>query len=252
MRAAAARAGLALGLLPALLLGGACRFEGASLQEKSVSALSIANVYVGEELLASYVARRAPMLLAGVRLEATERAARFEYFSTATAIDARGYYLTSAHGIDPPPLQLYWPGAHTLVPARVVWSCDDLDLALIHAAGVRAAFPWAPAESIGVHEPVASGGYPGGEFHEAAGAVLRVEALRPDCESMDAVRIVHDAPLRIGDSGGPLVDLAGRLLGIDTSGERIPLPGFTTVSVAVRPDLARIRELIEIDQALQP
>ncbi len=240
---------LAIGVLAAL---GACRFEGASLREKTISAESIAEVLVGDETLPGFLAHRTPMLLAGVRLQAPERMAHFDSFSSATTIDSRGYYLTAAHGIDPPPLHLYWPGAHSLVPARVVWSCEDLDLALIHAAGERAAFEWLPDEEVVPGILVASGGHPGGDFQEAAGELLRSSSLRLHCESMDALRIVHSTPLRIGDSGGPLVDHFGRLIGIDTSGERVPLPGFASVAVAVRPDIARIRELIELDQALQP
>ena len=243
---------MSLRLAVLLFFVAACRFEGASLREKSVSAETIADVLVGDEKLVHFVAHRTPMLLSGVRLRADEGAAHFDYYSSAAAVDRRGYYLTSAHGIDPPPLYLYWPGAHSLVPARVVWSCQDLDLALIHARGERPSFEWAPLDTIVPTAPVASGGYPGGEFLEAAGSVLRLEPAHPQCEQMHATRIIHDAPLRVGDSGGPLVDLTGRLIGIDTSGERVPLPGFTPISVAARPAVERIRELIHLDLALQP
>ena len=132
-------------------------------------------------------------------------------------------------------------------PATLVWSSQDLDLAVIRIVGGASAFP--PVE-LAVSSPemnsdlaVHAVGYPGLSDHVSdsptavptytKGVVSRITV--GTWGTGQRLRIVqHDAAINPGNSGGPLFDACGRVIGVNTAGPRVRVtntPGGPTIDV---------------------
>jgi S1-C subfamily serine protease len=155
----------------------------------------------------------------------------------ASAIDARGYFLTSAHGLadGSEVLLVRFPGGPEVEPerAQVVWlggvERGGPDLALLRVKrSLSAVFAWSPAPAVGAtvfvmgSQPHADPGPPA-TLLPLSGRLSRVSV---EIFQEGGWRIEHDAPLRPGDSGGPVVDSAGRLAAVSyATARRVILPG---------------------------
>jgi serine protease Do len=180
---------------------------------------------------------------------------------TAIPVTADGYYVTAAHclsglegGAPASLVSLVVTNGRDIRhgPARLVWMSDQGDLALLHSkAAPFDVLGWETAESRPDSTVVASGyesvigaaalGQPGGYAGPSAG-LYRGRGRT----TSDFSEVLHDAPLAPGDSGGPLVTGSGKLIGVNT---RITGGLFRRGwSVALQPDAARLRTLIEADR----
>lgn len=156
----------------------------------------------------------------------------------ASAIDARGYFLTSAHGLanGSEVLLLQFAGGARVHSerAQVVWRGEvdqgGPDLALLRVRRPSdAVFVWSAAPAPGTPAFVL-----GSQPHEAPGppaALLplsdRLSRVRAESFREGGWRIEHDAPLQPGDSGGPVVDGDGRLIAVTyATARRVILPGI--------------------------
>jgi len=156
----------------------------------------------------------------------------------ASAIDARGYFLTSAHGLanGSEVLLLQFAGGARVHSerAQVVWRGEvdqgGPDLALLRVRRpLDAVFVWSAAPAPGTPAFVF-----GSQPHEAPGppATLlplsgRLSRVRAESFREGGWRIEHDAPLQPGDSGGPVVDGDGRLIAVTyATAQRVILPGI--------------------------
>lgn len=203
-----------------------CQYRPAPLT-RQISGEAWAGVQVEHQPLLDYVRQRTAVLVTpwgGV--------------GCASAIDARGYFLTSAHGLmlGSEVLLLRFPGGPRLQSerARVVWrgdvERDGPDLALLRVGRpLDSVFAWSAAPAVGVPIFVM-----GSQPHGPPGPPATLLALsgRLSRVSFERVteggwRIEHDAPLQPGDSGGPVVDASGRLVAVNyATARRVILPGL--------------------------
>ncbi len=178
----------------------------------------------------------------------------------AVAVDRRGYLATAAHLVGPDPILLVMigdGGRATLRPARVVYRGDaDFDFALLNVPGPLAtAFTWSPTDALGVGTVlVAAGpnlsavaGTARFQIEAAAGRLVEVTQATPTDACPGYRKVFGSLPTHHGDSGGPLFTLDGRLVAIHSAG-RSPWLGDDWRSLAIRPDDAWLRGVIENDQ----
>jgi S1-C subfamily serine protease len=179
-------------------------------------------------------------------------------WGAAAAIDARGYFLTAAHCVQPGPVYLYVQGRveKRLYQARIVWAGqgqDAPDLALIYVPtpGVKI-FDWAdlpkPGDSLLGEGTHFSDGVIGADFFWGE--------VREVCQKSSvpgATIIYHDGPAQGGDSGGPVLSKDGRLIGINTDVTHLLRIGGVywktarTRGVAIRPESGWLQGMIERD-----
>lgn len=180
---------------------------------------------------------------------------------SATAVDARGYFLTAAHCVGKDSVRLVLlrdTRRSAVVPARVVWRGDvdqgGPDLALLRTAGpIPFAFEWAPRVMEGQPVLVCGPDYEEGVERSylmdcIAGRVTAVGRSARSGEPIEEFR--HDAPVHQGDSGGPVVALDGRLIGINYATVRLVLLPPLSVRVGVnasRPALGWLQAMIDED-----
>ena len=202
-----------------------CQHRPTSL-ERRVSGQAWSGREVEQQPLLDYVRQRTAVLITP-----------WGGIGCASAIDARGYFLTSAHGLaDGSEVRLMrFPGGPRLESerAQVVWlggvEADGPDLALLWVKrSLSAVFAWSPAPEVGASVFVM-----GSQPHSEPGPPATLLALsgRLSRVSVEAFqeggwRIEHNAPLQPGDSGGPVVDSAGRLVAVSyATARRVILPG---------------------------
>ena len=206
--------------------------------ERNLSFAPYENTQIDSLPARSYVARRTAMLFAGANVTTGDPAApetlhlrlsgRGRYSSsTATAIDRRGYFLTTGHSVERSPLFVIYfdGGGMSLAPARVVWrghyEQHQPDLAVLHIdRPLPEAFTWTNRYQAGNRLLAAGPEYDRPEIRNLvcfAGELLRV-VEHPD-NNPPRTSIFHSAPVHPGDSGGPLTTTDGRLVAINIGNE---------------------------------
>ena len=167
----------------------------------------------------------------------------------ATAVDARGYYLTAAHVVGTDPLWVIVGGGESPArPARVVYRGDaDFDVAVLSVGRpIDGAFRWAAAGEPGVGSAVVEVGPT--DLTDAGRIGMQVFAGRVEATAREAgvdgrYELVDTSlPARPGDSGGPVLTPAGSLVAIMVRGHP-----FSTTTTALRPDPAWLRDVIDGD-----
>ncbi|WOO43693.1 serine protease [Rubellicoccus peritrichatus] len=168
---------------------------------------------------------------------------------SAVAISSDGYFLTAAHNVG---------GGHPVWlvsksradpyfgKARVVWTMEKADVALLHIEAQPSQFCMLAEALPQPDSMVILGG------HRWGNSAGRVVGITPQETGIDSfIEIEHNAPMVKGDSGGPLIDSQGRLLGINHAWTTDHLwPRYhSTIATAVT-DLA-LRRIIEKDAAQQ-
>jgi serine protease Do len=175
-------------------------------------------------------------------------------------VDADGYIVTNAHVIEgahriqveiaPPPTDpstghSILPAPSRLVPARVIATDEETDLAVIKVdqTGLPT-LDFADSDEVKPGQLVLAFGSPMGlNSSVTLGVVSAVARQLDDDDPM--IYLQTDAPINPGNSGGPLVDMEGRVVGINTlilsqSGGNEGL-GFAAPSNIVRNVYAQIR-----------
>ncbi len=167
-------------------------------------------------------------------------------------IDPEGYIMTNSHVIDgaqkvevvvPPPdadgrLATALSGKMNIVPARIVGTTSELDLALLKIDNVKVpALPLATYSQVHQGETVFAFGSPGGLRNTLTHGMVSAVARQIDPDSPQ-IYVQTDAPINPGNSGGPLVNIRGEVVGVNTfilsqSGGNEGL-GFAIPSATVR------------------
>jgi len=163
----------------------------------------------------------------------------------AAAVSADGYYLTAAYDLSlgPAHLVIEAGGEVRSAPARVVWTDEDFDVALLHAdLAPEDFFALVPDRELAEGEVVLSFSHMLG----AAAGQLSTDVDLPEEGEYVALTLPHSTPLRRGFSGAPAITLDGELLGVDTSTGWETI--FTRRSWMSRVRPARLRELMEKDR----
>ena len=167
-------------------------------------------------------------------------------------IDPEGYIMTNSHVIDgaqkveivvPPPdadgrLATALSGKMNIVPARIIGTSSELDLALLKIDNVKVpALPLATYSQVHQGETVFAFGSPGGLRNTLTHGLVSAVARQIDPDSPQ-IYVQTDAPINPGNSGGPLVNIRGEVIGVNTfilsqSGGNEGL-GFAIPSATVR------------------
>lgn len=267
-------AGLARTALALLSLAGAgCVTRVTTSAERSASLSPFVREKIAAEPIRDYLLKRSAFLLAGKRLTITSsrttagfgRSFRIKSTSlrcgTAAAIDPRGYFLTASHNVegDAPYLAFYRDGRMQFESCRVVWQGNfkkgQPDLAILRIpTRLEFTFAWAPEMQAGSTALAAGLDAGKGTMFKLvcfAGPLLRLSERTSPAPAHTVV--YHHAPIHSGDSGGPLVSLDGRLVGVNIEiRPGIPFGLSPQTSVAHRPDLAWLRQVIDADFAQNP
>lgn len=111
-------------------------------------------------------------------------------------------------------------------PARVIWSSETLDLALLSSPTLKApplplaiALPAKGSQVISIGFPGDANRFMKPDHLEstATQGIIGRNFKSPWFRKGDPINIVqHSAPINKGNSGGPLIDLCGRVLGVNT------------------------------------
>lgn len=258
-----------------LLAGCATRHVAhtATTEERAASFAAFAALRVSGQPLEDFLVQRSAVLVGGAQIAfdvsaAGPKAVSYRVvgphhfgISTATAVDRRGYFLTTAHSITAGPLYLVYSTGEGLRVAepRVVWRGDpdagpDLALLCIDRP-VERVFEWADGfrANDGVVEVGPNFETPLSFAIDCFGgrAVQTVRRAFRDGEVNGSI-LLHTAPGHPGDSGGPLATKDGRLLAIAVGGLNRFNPwrmSFENLHRAHRPDLGWLRRTIERDFA---
>ena len=112
-------------------------------------------------------------------------------------------------------------------PARLVWSSEELDLAVLAVDGLTLPPVTLGTMALRTRERVWALGYPGVADHisqahdvtSTGGVISRLHAAPWPGSGGRALDIIqHDAAINPGNSGGPLVNDCGAVIGVNTSG----------------------------------
>ncbi|MDO8545401.1 MAG: serine protease [Opitutaceae bacterium] len=253
----------------ALALLGGC-VSSPSSAERAASFQPFASRRVGAEPLQDFLTQRTAVLIGGMPADAVStvctesvasalKAVHGRYaVGSATAIDARGYFLTAAHCLEWQPLHVVRAdGARIrLSMARVVWrgdpSAEGGDLAVLAIdESLRGHFSWADPVEAG--EPVVG---VGPNYDAAAdfglgcfsGRTLKLEK-HAEVEPRGTT-VFHSGPMHLGDSGGPLATTGGQLIAVnvgDIHELNLLRLSHEKASRAHRPNLEWLRQLVERD-----
>lgn len=239
-----------------------CGMRIATSAERKASIAPYSRMKIGSEPIEKFFANRTALLVSGLVFPQKPNpndptrynvAAFVSRYSTATAIDPRGYFMTTAHSVKDtaPDVVYHQDGRIQIARSRIVWRGDtskrEPDLAILHIPNrLESVYEWAPppttgpiAFSAGLHSD--DGVY---RLSSAAGKITYIS--RPSRRIPSATTIYHEAPLQRGNSGGPLITSDGRLLGINTQ-IQLSILQLRPLGLARRPDLEWIRQIINAD-----
>jgi len=162
--------------------------------------------------------------------------ARGHAVGSGVILSADGTILTNRHVVDQPGELTVTLNDGRTVPARVVTTADNTDLAVLRAEGVDGLTPAAlgDSDSVRTGDQVVAVGSPGGlrgtVTSGIVSAVNREVAISPQQSGANGVpftgssrpeatyrAIQTDAAINQGNSGGPLFNTAGQVIGINSS-----------------------------------
>jgi S1-C subfamily serine protease len=181
----------------------------------------------------------------------------------AVAIDKRGYFLTAAHVVNNPPVNLiFLDGQQMRVEAaRVVASSpkkskSNIDLAILRVpVDLCDSFDWAEAPNARAKDvafEIGSREISWTETSLTVGTALFAGGVKRIIQyPAGGCLILTDLPTREGDSGGPLFNSSGQLLGV-LSGTTRRTFFRRPISVITRPDTVWVGDSIKADQQKQP
>jgi serine protease Do len=175
-------------------------------------------------------------------------------------IDPDGYIMTNAHVVDDAlRVQVVLPaenadgrlatalsGKMNIVPARIVGTSTEVDLALLKIDGVKLpALPLATYSNVRQGEAVFAFGSPSGLRNTLTHGLVSAVARQTDPDS-PLIYLQTDAPINPGNSGGPLVNIRGEVVGLNTfilsqSGGNEGL-GFAVPSATVRTAFRQLKQ----------
>ena len=175
-------------------------------------------------------------------------------------IDPEGYIITNAHVVEnaervqvvvPPAnadgrLATALSGKVNIVPARIVGTTSELDLAVLKVDNVpMPALPLATYSQVHQGETVFAFGSPSGLRNTMTHGMVSAVARQIDPDS-PLIYVQTDAPINPGNSGGPLVNIRGEVVGVNTfilsqSGGNEGL-GFAIPSATVRTAFRQLKE----------
>ena len=175
-------------------------------------------------------------------------------------IDSAGFIITNAHVVNGAEhIQVNLPGTGdstpssllasrgTIVPAHVVGTAPELDLAVIKLDGAAklVALPLARYSELLQGQLVFAFGSPQGLPNSVSMGIVSATARQTNPDSLMAY-IQTDAPINPGNSGGPLVNVDGEVVGVNTfiltqSGGNEGL-GFAIPSAIVRIAFQQIQQ----------
>ena len=147
---------------------------------------------------------------------------------SGVVIDPAGLILTNHHVVGGAAVLDVWAGGVGWMPARIVGTDAQSDLAVIAVdARLPASARWAEADTLHVGQAVVALGYVPGREHGPGpqalpGRLTRLHrslqsALDPTQERDYGDLLECTVPLEPGHSGGPLIDRAGAVVGINTA-----------------------------------
>ena len=116
------------------------------------------------------------------------------------------------------------------IPAQLVWSNADHDVALIKAQGWFSALPIVPSSSVRLGESIFTVGFPNTEVQGISPKFSRGE-IGAMAGAQDDPRLFQvSLPIQPGNSGGPLVDARGNVSAsskpVSTTRSNSPLPAL--------------------------
>lgn len=182
-----------------------------------------------------------------LRTEAPQGSRRHGGSGSGFLITPDGYLLTNSHVVESGRALQAQFDDETLLPARVVGTDPDTDLALVHV-GVERRLPHlelGDSNTLRVGQVAIAIGNPLGLGHTVTTGVISAlgRSLRArNGRSIDGV-IQTDASLNPGNSGGPLLDTRSRVLGVNTA----IIAGAQALCFAVPANTARwvVSELLQ-------
>jgi serine protease Do len=132
-----------------------------------------------------------------------------------------------------------------IVPARIVGTSSELDLALLKVEVKLPALTLATYSQVRQGETVFAFGSPAGLRHTLTHGLVSAVARQTDPDS-PLIYIQTDAPINPGNSGGPLVNIRGEVVGLNTfilsnSGGSDGL-GFAVPSATIRTAFRQLKE----------
>ncbi|HUX67074.1 MAG TPA: trypsin-like peptidase domain-containing protein [Terriglobales bacterium] len=212
--------GLSGGLLGGWVLGRSGGRDGGAPMPGSIAAAerAVAPAVVKIEVESPRRARPGFRLPPGLVLPARPRLQHS--LGSGLIVDARGYIVTNRHVVNHAQrIRVAVPGDHHTYFARLVGMDDETDLAVVK---IQAPHPL-PVARLGDSRRLAVGdwvvaiGSPFGlEDTVTAGIVSALHRAMDPSQQFESF-IQTDAPINPGNSGGPLIDLAGEVVGINTS-----------------------------------
>jgi serine protease Do len=175
-------------------------------------------------------------------------------------IDAEGYIITNAHVVNGAQrIQIALPAGNAdgtlatalstrtrIIPAQIVGTSTELDLALLKVDGVKLpALPMATYSQLRQGEMVFAFGSPNGLRNSLTHGLVSAVARQVDSDSPQ-IFVQTDTPINPGNSGGPLVNIRGEVVGVNTfimsqSGGNEGL-GFAIPSATARTAFHQLKE----------
>ena len=136
--------------------------------------------------------------------------------------DRAGHVVTNAHVVSGARRVAVRLDAGDILPARIVGTAPDYDLAVVRIEGTRESLrPIAIGESrtLRVGQTVFAIGNPFGLSRTlTSGIISALDRRLPTSGGRELAGVIQtDAAINPGNSGGPLVDSAGRLVGVNTA-----------------------------------
>ncbi len=192
----------------------------------SIVALSLAALVIGAGGAHAQHSRRDPLTEAVAKTRDSVVAIKYkggknEAVGSGVVIDERGFVVTNRHVIGTNKTLLVRLADGTELPASILVSDSNTDLAVLRIRVSRKlkALPLAPASDLILAEQVFAIGHPFNySFTVTRGIIsaLNREIELPDGHLLAGI-IQTDASINPGNSGGPLLNINGELIGINVA-----------------------------------